>query len=288
MSTSTSPAPATGPRAMAEQSILKIIWPPDGRPTWEDRHKIPRIEQVLGQLLDIVESDDVKLTVIKARESQKLTAQVLELRRQGLTMAQIADVTGLTEYAVIHRISNAKRSLGNPRDLSPNSGDDAALRSAAPDQSVEVNKMIADTDSADHIVEANDMVVQAPPNVRPEKVPLTDEQKDTIIQLHQEGRSNTDIAAIIARRKPAKNVPAVQPGYLPSQPTEDQTPKPAPAQEAKPLTNEERRQTLLDMKIERLSYTNTAAQIAEKLSVPGDVWTEGMVNERMQKIRGKA
>lgn len=63
-------------------------------------------------------------------------------------------------------------------------------------------------------------------------------------------------------------------------------PKPEQPKAAKPTTEDERYQTLLDMKIERLSYTNTTTQIAEKLSCPGNVWTEDMVLERQKKIHG--
>lgn len=285
----------TGPRAMAEQDILRIIWPPDGRVPWGDRRKVPGIERAIGHLLDVIAADGNYMEPPMSPEaSYRITQKIVDLKASGYTEVQIAEMTGLTKDAVHNRICRYRQRRQTTK----------AQGVPAPDQSVEANKMIADTDSADHIVEANEMVAQAPPKVeqvRPEKVPLTDEQKDTIIQLHQEGRSNTDIAAtlgidprriqgtIIARRKPAKNVPAVQPGYLPSRPAEDLQPKPAPAQEARPLyTEDDRRQTLLDMKIDRLSYTNTPAQIAEKLSVPGDVWTEDMVNERLQKIRGRA
>lgn len=359
-----SSGPCTGPRAMAEQDILRIIWPPDGRVPWEDRRKVPEIERTIGHLLDVLETGGNYMEPPMSPEaSYHVTQKIVDLKASGYTEVQIAEMTGLTKDAVHNRICRYRQRRQTTK----------AQGVPALDQSVEVDKMIADMGSAgarpsandaamrsaaDHIVEANDIVVQVYPEVeqvsgqaslpgakpeqnenptirrdriveesakvRPAKVPLTDEQKGAIHQLHQEGRSNTDIAAtlgidprrvqgtIIARRKPAKNVPAVQPGYLPSQPAEDLQPKPTPVQEARPptneshahyepqpfrrepiqearpLTNEDRRQTLLDMKIDRLSYSNTPAQIAEKLSVPGDVWTEDMVNERLQKIRGRA
>jgi hypothetical protein len=151
-------------RAMTEQGILKIIWPPDGRIPWEERHKTPPIERALNHLLDVVEGNGTSRTTVQ--ESQALTEKAVILRQQGMKLAQIGDALGLTAKAVSSRLSDARKkrqeSQGNPRDLSPNPGDikrdisedrtrpqadDAALRSAAPDQLVEANELMPDADS---------------------------------------------------------------------------------------------------------------------------------------------
>jgi len=165
---------AVGPRAMAEQSILKIIWPPDGRPAWEDRHKIPPIERALNHLLDVVEGAEAPQTSITVAESQALTEKAVALRQQGMKLGQIGDILGLTAKAVSSRLSDARKKQTILRVQTGQrvtfDGKPAALRSAAPNHIVEANEMVTDIDSAearppnsaaDHIVEADEMVADA-------------------------------------------------------------------------------------------------------------------------------
>jgi|GEM_PF-2803516 len=157
---STASSPATGPRALAEQSILRIIWPPDGRPTWEDRHKIPPIERALNHLLDVVEGAEAPQTSITVAESQALTEKAVVLRRRGMKLRQIADILGLSEKAVSSRLSDAKKkqtiSRVQTEQIVTSDGKPAALRSAAPDHIVEANEMVTAIDSAKAKPPAND------------------------------------------------------------------------------------------------------------------------------------
>ena len=263
MSTSASPAPATGsPRAMAEQDILKIIWPPDGRPAWEDRHKIPRIEQALGTLLDIVEGDDVKPAAIKARESQKLTAHIVASN-------QLCDICGRPEEIKggcseeCARENAIKALQGEPIQPAGITATDLpeALRSAASDQLVEANKMIADMDSAearppnsaaDHIVEANEMVVQAPPKV---------EQVSGQAAL-QEARPEQNENPTIRKDRMVEESKEVRPGG--ASPEKSEKPENAHPKTAKvPLTDSQKAQ-ILDLHAKGVNNHDIAAQLGIK------------------------
>lgn len=370
-------------RAMAEQAILKILWPPDGKFSWEDRFKVADVERALKNLLDAVEKEPVQPN---PAGNEAISQKMADLKALGYSETQIARQMGYTPNAVHKRLDGLKKRMqkqtanspgvpvaeeahsspgGIQQDVKTDTAepvrtgseipfschhengrvDPAALRSAAPDQFVEANKMIADADPTESKPPADDATLRNIERVeqgqeveqvsgranlqdakpersgkpqdleqkqipKPEKVPLTDEQKAEIWELHEKGLKNCEIAdrlgirnmsqiqGIIVGRKRKESAYAVQPSDTSAKPTRDVMllqqsteglqAKREPAQDTKPLTNEERRQTLLDMKIERLSYTNTVAQIAEKLSVPGDVWTEDMVDKRLQKVRGKA
>jgi len=286
---STASSPATGPRAMAEQNILKIIWPPDGRPTWEDRHKIPPIERALNHLLDVVEGAEAPQTSITVAESQALTEKAVALRQQGMKLGQIGDILGLTAKAVSSRLSDARKKQTILRVQTGQrvtfDGKPAALRSAAPNHIVEANEMVPGTDSVDGVdyedlaaqpkveqvsgqtslqearpeqnenstIRKDRMVEESegvgpggtkPDNSekpetsaqKPERVPLTDEQKAQIMELHGKGNDIAEIKNLLGisdgrliqgtimgskRRKTAENVPAVQSSDTSSRPQKD-------------------------------------------------------------------
>ena len=224
MSGSSSPAPATGsPRAMAEQGILRIIWPPDGRIPWEERHKMPPIERALNHLLDVVEGTEApQTTSISVQESQALTEKAVALRQKGMKLRQIADITGLTEKAVSSRISAERKkqtlsrvrtgqlitfdgrpvlcsaapmgqeSRENPRDLSPNSGN--IMHDISGDKETPPADDATLRSAANHIVEADKMVTEDDTDGRP---PLSSAQKQEILDRHVGGQKPKSIAVVM-------------------------------------------------------------------------------------------
>ena len=302
-------------RAMAEQAILKILWPPDGKFSWEDRFKVADVERALKNLLDAVEKEPVRTN---PAGNEAISQKMADLKALGYSETQIARQMDYTPNAVHKRLDGLKKRMqkqtanspgvpvaeeahrspgGIQQDVKTDTAepvrtgseipfschhengrvDPAALRSAAPDQLVEANKMIAAADPAESkppvsdatlrnvppikqvgreveqvpgqaaLQEAKpeqnenptirkDRMVEESAKVRPEKVPLTDEQKAKILDLHGKGFDIQYIKISLGildgrliqgtimgakRRKTAENVPVVQSSDIPAPSTKD-------------------------------------------------------------------